>query len=139
MKKWTAVFLIALVGIVGLVAGYFIGRMQTAQGHKTMTLLRYTELPYAATVIKRVGPTYPQSALRDRLEGTVRLKVIIGADGSATSPEVVKSVREDLDNAAKEAVTLWKFAPLIEGGKPISGPAIVSMEFRLDSTKSTKH
>ncbi len=138
MKKQTVIIVISLVAILGVLGGYFFGRSHSKTGGKVVTVLRYSELPNLVTVIERVEPMYPQSALRDKVEGTVRLRVMVGTDGSATSAEVVKSVREDLDKAAKEAVMAWKFAKIMYGDKPVSGPALVSIDFKLDGSKVKK-
>ena len=135
MKKETVIILISIVTVLGVVGGYILGRSHFATKGKVVTIMRYSELPNVVTVITRVEPTYPQSALRDKVEGTVRLKVMVGEDGSATSAEVVKSVRDDLDKAAKEAVLSWKFAKLISGDKAVTGPALVSIDFKLDGAK----
>ncbi|MBM4159945.1 MAG: energy transducer TonB [Ignavibacteria bacterium] len=138
MKKRTVVVLLTLLVILGLAVGFLLSSLQRTK-QRTEVAVRITELHKVVTVIKRVEPTYPQSALRDRVEGTVRLDVTIGADSSVTSVRVIKGVREDLDDAAKQAVMLWKVVPLIPSHPRVSESfAIVSIEFKLDSTKSTK-
>ena len=138
MKKETAIIVIAFVGVIGFLGGYTVCKLRGMQKPKAITEVRYSEMTNAATVIHRVEPTYPESALRDRIEGTVRLEVAISANGSVTSTDIVKGVRDDIDNAAKAAVRLWKFAPASAGGKAISGPVIVSLDFKLDTAKSAK-
>lgn len=138
MKKETVIIVISFVTILGVLGGYVLGRSHSATKGTTVTIVRYSELSNVFTVITRVEPTYPQSALKDKVEGTVCLKVLVGANGSAISAEVVKSVREDLDRAAKEAVMVWKFAKIMSGDQPVSGPAIVSIDFKLDRTKKKK-
>ncbi len=138
MKKRTMVVLFTLLVILGLAVGFLLSSFQRPKQQKEMAV-RITELHKAVTVIKRVEPIYPQSALRDKVEGTVRLVVTIRADSSATSARVMKGVREDLDSAAMEAVKLWKFVPLVPSHPRVSeSSAIVSIEFKLDSTKSMK-
>jgi protein TonB len=139
MKKETAIIVIAFVGVIGFLSGFTVCKLRVMHKPKAITVVRYSEMTNAATVIHRVEPTYPESALRDRIEGTVRLEVAISANGSVTSADIVKGVRDDIDNAAKEAVRLWKFAPASAGGKAVSGPAIVSLDFKLDTAKSAKH
>jgi len=138
MKKRTMVVLFTLLVILGLAVGFLLSSFQRPKQQKEMAV-RITELHKAVTVIKRVEPIYPQSALRDKVEGTVRLVVTIRADSSATSARVMKGIREDLDSAATQAVMLWKFVPLIPSSPRVSeSSAIVSIEFKLDSTKSMK-
>ena len=138
MNKQTVIILVSIVTILGVLGGYIVGRSHFRTKGKAVTIMRYSELPNVVTIIKRVEPAYPQSALNDKVEGTVRLKVMVGSDGSATSAEVVKGVRGDLDKAAKEAVMSWKFAPIVYGNKPVSGPALVSIDFKLEGAKVKK-
>jgi TonB family protein len=128
MNRQTGIIIIVFAGILGLLSGLFIVKWRAEQKPKVAMIRSYSELPPLATVIKRVEPTYPLAALKDRLEGTVQLRVTVGEDGSVTSTGVIKGVRKDIDSAAKQAVKLWKF-------KPSSGMAIVSLDFKLDTAK----
>jgi len=130
MNRQNAIIIIIFVGILGFLSGLFVAKWREGQKPKASVMTRYSEFTAFATVIKRVEPTYPPSALKDRIEGTVRLMVTVGKGGSASSTTVVKGVRPDIDSAATEALKLWKFAPS-------SGMAIISLDFELDKTKKT--
>src|SRR5580765_6603156 len=55
---------------------------------------------------------YPRTALANRIEGTVILRVLVGEDGGVKDIELDKSSgSHDLDRAAREAVMKWKFRP----------------------------
>jgi periplasmic protein TonB len=56
-------------------------------------------------------PEYTKKARKDKVEGTVVLKVTITPEGRATNISVTKSLREDLDTQAINAVAKWKFKP----------------------------
>jgi periplasmic protein TonB len=60
-------------------------------------------------------PEYTKKARKDKVQGTVVVKVTITPDGRATNISIVKSLREDLDTQAINAVAKWKF-------KPATGP-----------------
>src|SRR5450755_960696 len=72
--------------------------------------------PTAMTVSDRGGPAilhapnaiYPAQALRNRVEGSVTLKVTIGADGAVTQAAAV-SGPEPLRQAAVDNVRQWQF------------------------------
>ena len=75
---------------------------------------------------------YPMTALRNRIEGTVVLRVLVGEDGSVKEIEVDKSSgSRDLDRAAREAVMKWKFKPGMRGGVAYAGWARVPINFTL--------
>lgn len=127
MNRLSAAIVIIFVGILGFLSGLFIAKWQEGQKPKAMVVRRFSALPAFATVIKRVEPDYPPSALKDRLEGTVRMMVAVGKDGSPSSTTIINGVRPDIDSAATRAVRLWKFAPN-------SGNAIVPLDFQLTKT-----
>lgn len=78
-------------------------------------------------------PRYPPQALRQRQQGKVILRVLVGEDGSAVEVTVQKSSGSRLlDQAAIEAVKTWKFNPGSKGGKPAQGYALVPIDFNLN-------
>lgn len=61
-------------------------------------------------VLKQVEPEYPRVLKKMEIGGTVRLKVIIKADGAVQSTEVLGG-NPILATEAQKAVAQWKFAP----------------------------
>jgi protein TonB len=78
-------------------------------------------------------PYYPFLAERHAIEGSVYLKVFVGADGKVVSVAIVQSSGyPELDNAARRQVLrAWTFAPEIRGGKPVAASGIVLVNFKL--------
>jgi TonB family protein len=64
----------------------------------------------ARKVITRVTPTYPEMARRMGLQGTVKVRIVIGADGQVKDTRVVGG-SPLLVESALEAVKRWKYAP----------------------------
>jgi len=85
------------------------------------------ELPEA---IRKVNPTYPPEAKAQRLEGTVIVQVLLGADGLVKDTRVVKSVPA-LDSAAVESVLQWTFKPALSKGQPVAVWVAVPIKFSL--------
>jgi TonB family protein len=77
-----------------------------------------------------VEPIYPPDALKHRVEGTVKLHAVIGADGAIKSLEP-RSGPELLIQSAMTAVREWKYNPTTLNGKPIETQEDVSFVFRL--------
>jgi TonB family protein len=77
-----------------------------------------------------VAPRYPALARESHVEGIVILDVIIDATGNVTSTHVLKSVAL-LDQAAVDAVKLWKFTPARLNGEAIPIVMTVTVAFRL--------
>lgn len=64
-------------------------------------------------IIKKVEAQYPSVLKRRGIGGTVRLKVIVHADGSVKDIEVLGG-NPALADAAEKAVRQWRFAPGVE-------------------------
>jgi protein TonB len=66
-------------------------------------------------------PAYPAMSRRYGEEGTVVLRVLVRADGTAGQVEIKKSSGYPaLDESAKSAVETWRFNPATIDGKPVS-------------------
>jgi protein TonB len=77
-------------------------------------------------------PVYPPSCRRMGIEGTVRLRALVGEDGRVVQALVAKTSGDDvLDAAALEAVSKWRFEPARRDGVPIRAWASVPIEFKL--------
>ena len=79
---------------------------------------------------KMVEPVYPPDARQARVEGTVKLHVMVGADGEIQSFRPV-SGPESLTQAAMAAVREWRYSPTLLNGKPVEMQEDVSFVFRL--------
>lgn len=77
-------------------------------------------------------PIYPPRCLRLGLEGTVRVRVLVGEDGRPQEVTIGKSSGEAaLDEAAMEAVRYWRFEAAKRNGVPVRAWAVVPIEFKL--------
>ena len=76
---------------------------------------------------------YPETAVRDGVQGTVMVDFIIGKDGKVTDVRVVRGVSEELDAEALkvvEASPKWK--PARVDGNKVRCSMTVPVEFRLE-------
>lgn len=81
---------------------------------------------------RKVEATYPQRALRQRLEGWVELSFDITTSGDVTNVKVVNSLpKREFDREAIRALSQWKFRPRIEDGKAVTASARQRLEFKL--------
>lgn len=78
-------------------------------------------------------PAYPSRAARMGDEGTVRLALLVGADGRVQNARVASSSgSRELDRAALNALSMCRFQPAIENGQPQAGWAQVEYVWRLE-------
>jgi len=78
-------------------------------------------------------PAYPAVARRRGLQGTVTVRVLVGADGSVESADVADSSGSDaLDDAALETVrSRWRFVPARHDGLAVESWVLVPIRFAL--------
>lgn len=85
----------------------------------------------ASKLLSRVDPVYSSKARQALLEGTVVLRIVVRATGSAGEFWLMEPLGLGLDERAVEAVRQWKFAPGEKDGKPVATFAAVEVNFHL--------
>ena len=76
---------------------------------------------------------YPQSAVRDGIQGTVMVQFVIEKDGKITEVKIAKGVDEELDAEALKVVGASpKWKPGKVGGKKVRASVTIPVEFRLE-------
>ena len=83
--------------------------------------------------VKDVRPVYPASAQADRRQGVSIIEAVIDTNGTVADARVIRSIGEDLDNAALDAVLQWQFQPTLLNGRPVQLIMTVTVNFVLDS------
>jgi len=77
-------------------------------------------------------PLYTDEAREAKLQGTVTMLVLVGADGRASQIRIVRGIGLGLDEHAVQAIRGWKFVPALDASRR-AVPAWVTVEavFRL--------
>jgi protein TonB len=90
--------------------------------------------PPAPLAVRSPSPRYPVAAMRRGDTGTVVLAVAIDAAGQPVSVEIDRrSGSRDLDRAAVEAVSRWRFSPARDAaGNPVPGQLSVPIDFKME-------
>jgi TonB family protein len=72
-------------------------------------------------VINRVKPTYPPAALRQKVEGTVVLSILIDEAGKVGDVKILRPAGGSvgLNEAAVAAAKKWTFRPAVKAGKKV--------------------
>ncbi|HTV85748.1 MAG TPA: M56 family metallopeptidase [Dyella sp.] len=79
-------------------------------------------------------PPYPPDAVKNREQGTVMLKVLVAADGTARKVDVDSEgskTSPELAKAASDAAMKWHFHPQMADGKAVEGWVKVPVLFSL--------
>lgn len=85
--------------------------------------------------IVRVPAIYPADARRDGISGSVLLQAVVNEAGQPTAVTVMRGIRADLDQAAKDALAKWRFQPGTSDGKPVESRINVEISFNLVQDK----
>ncbi len=77
---------------------------------------------------------YPESAMKNDIQGRVIVKFVVNEDGSVSDAEVLKGVDEELDNEALRVVnSMPKWTPGKVGGKAVASYFTLPVNFRLQN------
>jgi TonB family protein len=78
----------------------------------------------------RVEPAYPLEAQQQRIEGAVKIHLVIGADGTIGSLKLL-SGPPLLVPAAMDAAKYWRYLPALLNGQPVETEQDIEINFRL--------
>lgn len=82
-------------------------------------------------LVYSVRPVYPETARLARVQGTVRMEVLVGKDGRVEEVNVLDGPSL-LIEAAREAVRQWRYAPTVIDEDPVPVLTTVNVDFRLN-------
>jgi len=91
--------------------------------------VRISELS-ASAVIYKVVPVYPPIAKATGVQGTVVLEAVISRQGTIESLRVVSGPIM-LQQAARDAVSAWRYRPYVLNGEPVAVETTVNVVFSL--------
>lgn len=79
-------------------------------------------------------PPYPPSEQRLGREGSVKVRVRIGADGRVRAVERISAASDAFWRATeRQALRYWRFTPAMEDGRPVESDTVITVTFRLDA------
>ncbi len=77
-------------------------------------------------------PAYPPSMQRMDMEGTVTVRVKIGADGRVLSVEKLSAASDDFWEATRDqALRKWRFRPATRDGAPVESERVMTVHFQI--------
>ena len=83
----------------------------------------------APKVDHRVEAKYNDQALRDKVQGSVELRVVVDASGVPRRVAIARPLGHGLDASAVEAIEKWRFSPGMRGGSPVATSMVVEQQF----------
>ncbi len=95
----------------------------------SLATLRISQGVSQGLLIKRVQPTYPQSALAAHVHGAVQIEATINKEGSVVNLKVLGGDRV-LARAALDAVRQWRYKPYYLDGQPVEIETQITINFK---------
>jgi TonB family protein len=81
--------------------------------------------------LNRLRPNYTVQARQNKVSGTVRLRVEVGADGSAKRIHVANALPDGLTEEAIRVIKVLQFQPALAAGTPVAFWIVMDVEFYL--------
>jgi len=81
-------------------------------------------------LLQKVLPSYPEKAIRARLQGAVVLQAFIARDGTIQDLKLIRGSLL-LGQAAYRAVRQWRYQPYLINGRAVEAQTMVTVDFRL--------
>ena len=103
-------------------------RLQDARAGRFDRLYAVSELKVA----KQVAPTYPRSARSNGMQGWVELEFTVTEQGDVRDAKARDSSASIFEGAAISAINRWRFAPVIEDGRPVPVRGVLKFTFKDD-------
>ena len=82
-------------------------------------------------LIQKTEAEFTPEAVKDRVKGTVQLRLVVGADGVPRRIAIRQPLGYGLDQRAVEAAAKYRFQPATQDGKPVAMEVIVNQTFDL--------
>jgi len=92
---------------------------------------RSDQVTKKAVVTSKPGPGYTEEARKNNVSGTVRLRVILTAEGTVTNISVIRGLPYGLSEKAVAAAKQIRFTPAEKDGHPVSQWALIEYNFYL--------
>lgn len=129
MKRvtWLAFGLIITLICVGLSV-----TAQENSGQQTDKVYKASEVTRKVWIISKPDPEYTQEAREKKVEGKVRLRLVMGSSGKVRAEEVLMGLTEGLTEKAIDAARRIEFEPAVKDGRPVSQYVTVEYEFSLE-------
>ena len=81
--------------------------------------------------LRAPSPSYTEEARANNTQGTVTLRVLVGADGRVQQLSVIRGLPHGLTERAIAAAREAEFKPAMKDGKPVPCWVVLQMDFNL--------
>ncbi|MCL2690120.1 MAG: energy transducer TonB [Chitinispirillia bacterium] len=107
------------------------GQGGTAPAAAPVSAASVTKYPRLKSGFRNLKPQYSKEMLANRVEGTVRVRIMIGSDGTVKRIEVLSDIGYDSAEIARAFLMGLQFEPAMRGDSPVSVWIPFSIRFEL--------
>jgi periplasmic protein TonB len=80
-----------------------------------------------------VRPSYPPQAVAAKVEGKVRLELVVDEQGAVKNARILHGLGHGLDEAALDAAQRTRFRPATRCAQPVAAPFVMAVRFVLSA------
>ena len=115
-------------GVVGGVPGGLVGGVIGGTGTE---LSKFPTPDVGARPLRMPLPSYTEEAIRQNVQGSIKLRVVIDEQGKVHVLEILRSIPELDDEAIRTVESSWRFEPAMKNGRPIPCLSDLIVRFNL--------
>jgi TonB family protein len=84
-------------------------------------------------VLEQPSPVYPESAQKEKIQGTIWLKIYVDENGAVKEVKTAKrtGINDEMEQSAIDAAKKTKFKPAVYEGKPTDCWVVIPYRFKL--------
>jgi TonB family protein len=87
-----------------------------------------------AIIISKPPPSYTKEARRNSVQGFVKLRVLLAADGKISRVRVLRGLPAGLTESAIKSACKIKFKPALKDGRPVARWIVAEYVFRISDS-----
>jgi len=90
-----------------------------------------TDVDTKPILLNHANPQYTEEARKNKIQGQVVVRVLVGVDGLVKQVKVVRGLPDGLDEQAIQAAYQLRFNPAMKDGRPVAFWQNITIEFNL--------
>src|SRR5262245_13819030 len=90
-----------------------------------------TSVDQQPVLLNNPQPRYTEEARKNKIQGTVLVRVLIGSDGLVKKVTIIRGLSYGLDEQAIQAAYQLRFRPAMKSGQPVAFVVPVNIDFNL--------
>jgi TonB family protein len=86
-------------------------------------------------IVRMPGPRYTEDAIKNKIEGVVRMKLLVGKDGSVRAVRIIKGLTDGLSEQAIQAAYNALFKPAMRGNSSVEYSVLCELDFTIPANR----